>query len=805
MLAPLLTLAREIYARMEADSGSRALPALRLPGLAVQALGGEAGLSDALCRLGSRLSCLLLDEFQDTSRAQWAAILPLAVESLSAGGRLTYVGDVKQAIYGWRGGDARLFDAVPEEPELKAIIPRPRKRELRENWRSHPAVVAHNNAFFSLLADPPVAEKTLDAMLPRETPEKFRLEAAAMAATAYSSVRQDIPPQKQWEKDPRSAAAGVRLYMAEGKTIAAVEALVRDRMRSLFLEELPPVWKPGDVAVLVRAGDEAALVAEWLTAWGLPVVTENSFLLAAHPLVGRLISFLTFLDYPPDDLAFWEFAAGPECLGGADAQDGFAPADWLAARALDPGDRRLPLHQVFRRDFPALWESCIAPFLSGAGLMSAYDTLSEALKRFSLPERMPEQNPFLRRLLEIAHLAESRGHSSLAAFLSFWRECKEQEKLPLPENMDAVRIMTIHKAKGLEFPVVVLPFHHKGKRREPPLTATVREGLPVLTRAGREIEDVYYPACIMDELERLNLLYVAWTRPIYALHAFITRPESVSTPLTRALETLLGVYRERQIAPPCQWEDLGGPLAAQSGEPTFPAQSGEPAYPEQSDEPTWPEQAGQSTLPEERSANSPRSGPPPRPWQPMNWLPRLKIHRSPQPDFSFTPRQRGILAHLCLEQLILSPESGAELRRREVERAVRQGIRLFPLPLQDPETIAEEMAAGLAWFSSLPEAGFWLRHGLREQDILDEAGRMHRVDLLVDPLADPARREADKIGDAALYALDYKTGQEYDEHTRQIRRYMRLAALATERRVCGILVYLDLQRLVRLDAGDVLP
>jgi hypothetical protein len=184
----------------------------------------------------------------------------------------------------------------------------------------------------------------------------------------------------------------------------------------------------------------------------------------------------------------------------------------------------------------------------------------------------------------------------------------------------------------------------------------------------------------------------------------------------------------------------------------------------------------------------------------MDWLPRLKIHRSPQPDFSFTPRQRGILAHLCLEQLILSPESGTESRRREVDRAVRQGIRLFPLPLQDPETIAGEMAAGLAWFASLSEAEFWLRHGLREQDILDEAGRMHRVDLLVDPLSDPARREAGGAGDVPLCALDYKTGQVYEEHARQIRRYMRLAAPATGRRVCGILVYLDLQRLVRLDA-----
>jgi hypothetical protein len=186
----------------------------------------------------------------------------------------------------------------------------------------------------------------------------------------------------------------------------------------------------------------------------------------------------------------------------------------------------------------------------------------------------------------------------------------------------------------------------------------------------------------------------------------------------------------------------------------------------------------------------------------MNWLPRLKIYRSPLPDPSFTPRQRGILVHLCLEQLILSPESGDNSLQRDVDRAVRQGIRLFPLPLQDPEGIAREMATGLAWFSSLPEARLWLAHGLREQEIMDEAGRMHRVDLLIDPAPSSRRAEASA---EPLYALDYKTGREYEEHERQIRRYMRLAALASGRTVYGLLAYLDMRRLARIEPEGLLP
>ena len=185
-----------------------------------------------------------------------------------------------------------------------------------------------------------------------------------------------------------------------------------------------------------------------------------------------------------------------------------------------------------------------------------------------------------------------------------------------------------------------------------------------------------------------------------------------------------------------------------------------------------------------KSANAQTSSPSLRP---MDWLPRLKIFRSPLPAPAFTPRQRGILVHLCLEHLILS-EASPSGRERDVARAVRQGMRLFPLPLDDPDGIAREMAESLGWFASLPEAPLWLSRGLREQGIMDDAGRMHRVDLLVDK------------GDGAMHAVDYKTGQARNEHHVQVRRYMRLASASTGRPLRGFLVYLDERRLLEVPA-----
>ena len=118
---PFVELARELSGQVP-DFLKRegAVPAAFVPRLARQVLSGDYGVPEAFCRLGTSLTHILVDEFQDTSREQWEAIHPLVLEALSRGGSLTWVGDVKQAIYGWRGGDATLFDEVRSDAELCA-------------------------------------------------------------------------------------------------------------------------------------------------------------------------------------------------------------------------------------------------------------------------------------------------------------------------------------------------------------------------------------------------------------------------------------------------------------------------------------------------------------------------------------------------------------------------------------------------------------------------------------------------------------------------------------------------------------
>ncbi|MDR2076518.1 MAG: UvrD-helicase domain-containing protein [Desulfovibrio sp.] len=766
-LVPLAELAHELFARLEAAgrNGGR-IPLARIPALARQTLRDGAGVPDALCRLGARLTHLLLDEFQDTSQEQWEAIRPLAMECLAGNGSLTYAGDRKQAIYSWRGGEIRLFDQVAAEPELTAVAGPALSRQLRENWRSRPAVVEHNNAFFSLLANPEIARQTLAAMLPRQTPPAQVERAAADCVRLFADVRQTLPPGREKAAGERGLA---RLYTVDGSSTAAVEAAVHNRLERLFLQELFPSRSYADVAVLVRSGQEASLLAAWITRWGLPVVTENSFLLRNHPLVAQLVAFLAFLDYPPDDPAFWTFLSGPECFGRRSGLDPEQLTDWLAGiTPVRPGGRP-PLYQLFQRDFPEEWRIWLAPFHTQAGLMSAYDLLAEAMRRFDLAA--PDQLPFLRRFLEIARLAEEEGHSSPAAFLAFWDTAETKEKLPLPESMDAIRVLTIHKAKGLEFPVVILPFQHKGRRGDEEIHAAAWKGGKIPARAGRHLPEEYYAARVTEELERLNLLYVAWTRPVEELHAFLTRPASLaaSFPLAQGLAILTEQYRQTFGQTLCQWETLAAcakeDASAKEGAPAEAAPAGSP-------------------LP----AAVPRSAPPEPSWRPLAWLPRLKIYRSSLEEKDFTPARRGILAHLCLENLLLARPENAAARREDVRRAVEMGLRLFPFPLKDPEGTAREMRACLDWFAALPRAALWLASGLREQSILDEKGALRRMDLLAEEPGDPP----------TLWVLDYKTGQAPKEaplYHLQVRRYMGLLGRARSLPVRGALVFLDERRL----------
>lgn len=720
------------------------------PGLAAAALSGEAGVPEAFCRLGTQLSAMLVDEFQDTSREQWQALKPLALECLANGGRMFMVGDVKQAIYGWRGGDARLFDEAARDPDLTAVA-ETSPGNLECNWRSLRRVVAFNNDIFSKLGEPETARRVAEAMTGGETSGFSPL--AANVAGAFADARQNDPP------GGRNPGGHVKLMRVRGENIEGLTENIHEALEHILMDDLLERRPPGDVAVLVRTNNEAALVSQWLVDWRVPVVTENSLRLGEHPLIREMLSALAFLDYPLDDAAFFEFVSGGRMLHHIGGPSREALFSWLAE---DPGKR--PLYRRFAEDFPEVWDRLLAPFVRRSGLMGPYDTVCELARAYGLLTRFPGDEAFLRRFLEVVYAAEQSGRLSLSSFLEYWNESGPEEKVPLPEHLDAVRVLTMHKAKGLEFPAVVAPFHHWPFKTDGTLCVHDFEDMRLLAPLRKGLGKTWDMAAAPIYQEQLHLLYVAWTRPREELFCLITGTRNTDgNPICRALDVLL-----EDIA---FTEDEYGQTVYEIGEPP------------------------ENSAPQKPAPKAPPAQPLPEPeavGEPMAWLPRLKIHRnlsrempreellSPSP--AFDERARGGLFH---EALDLAAGPG---KPRDPKVLAGKVLSVCPAPC--PAEVAGQLQGALSWVFSHPELAAFLDNGRPEASIMDDAGNLHRPDLLA-------------TGEFGTCIVEYKTGTAQPEHEAQVRRYLHLIRKmdAFSEPLFGVLAYLDQRRTVRVEAA----
>jgi ATP-dependent helicase/nuclease subunit A len=471
---------------------------------------GEGIGAYAFVKLGSTVRHFLIDEFQDTSRAQWEALLPLLDESLSTGGSLFYVGDVKQAIYGWRGGDRRLFREVAMD-YFPSVPPGGRTGgTLIDNYRSRPLIVEFNNGLYSLLTDEQFAQKIAGIILGE------RASGWATALLAQSIARNFEDVEQRIASHLQEARGTGKVEIASFR--APTEEL-RQAVKVRLIGEVQEVWerrRGKGIAVLVRRNKDAEDIAGWLMAEGIPVVTENSLRLRSSALIKGLVAFLRFLDYPLDDLSFWGAIAGRLFQGLPDLSQ--EDLEFF----ISEGRWQPPLYKAFERRFPKAGETFIKPLLASVGFVTPYDLAREVAERFRLFERFPGEPIFLYRFFELIFQSEARGLRSLAHFLQYWDEGGMEEKIGLPEEVSAVRVLTIHKAKGLEFPVVFIPLTNWPL--EPPRLAKLDDGsFANLKRPlPAHLEKERTMMMINDALETLNLLYVATTRAEEELYLYET-------------------------------------------------------------------------------------------------------------------------------------------------------------------------------------------------------------------------------------------------------------------------------------------
>jgi len=443
-------------------------------------------IEQVVYRLDARLAHLLLDEFQDTSPAQWRVLRPFARRIVDRPGETFFcVGDVKQAIYGWRGGVAEIFEAIPHE--LKELKP----QQLNESYRSSPVVIDLVNQVFSSLVDN-------DAL--NNYPQAARAWAARFRS--HSTACRDLPGYGRLESAPLAEEgekpSDVTLDFA-ARRIAALRAAAPGR----------------SIGVLVRRNKSVARLIHRLRRQGVPASEEGGNPLGDCPAVQLLLSLMRLADHPGDSASRFHVARSPL----AEPLDFERFDDDQTARRLSTELRRRLLADGYG---PTVydWTNLLAPHCD------------------------PRDWDRLMKLVEMAYDYDPRATMRADDFVDWVAEQRVED----PSSSD-VRVMTVHQAKGLEFDVVVLPELDYNLLGQPPRLVVGRAGptepaervcryvgekvRPILPRVFVEMFET--DQCQRVE-ESLCLLYVALTRAVHALHIIVgpSRPSERQVPSTPA-------------------------------------------------------------------------------------------------------------------------------------------------------------------------------------------------------------------------------------------------------------------------------
>lgn len=429
-------------------------------------------------KAGTTFLHVMIDEFQDTSTLQWRNFKTLLLENMSAGNSCLLVGDVKQSIYRFRGGDWGILAGIRKEfPRHPVDV-----QELTTNYRSQRRVIDFNNRFFARAA------AILDELSPTEGDDRI--------ATLYADVAQ------------RCAADGdggyVRVHFTDRRAGGDVGRPADDlrmddleaQVRSLHAAGLPY----SAMAVLVRWNKEAAaLIDRFATDCpDVPLVSDEAFLLAASEAVQLLVHAMRYLADPTDTIA----------LAFVARHSSAAAADWAACE----GDHPAALADT---EFISRREALLA--------LPLYELQEELIRLFGL-DRRPGQAAYLMAYLDQVLAFLDDNPSDIRLFLEHWTDVLSGRSIPAAE-VEGLRVLTIHKSKGLQFHTVLLPFCDWAIERDRPddlLWCEPAEApydelplVPVPTRAMAR-ESIYAADYehehFQRRIENLNLLYVAFTR-----------------------------------------------------------------------------------------------------------------------------------------------------------------------------------------------------------------------------------------------------------------------------------------------------
>lgn len=461
-------------------------------------------------KVGQRINNYMIDEFQDTSGMQWENFLPLVRDSLSAGNKDFIVGDVKQSIYRWRNSDWKLLDEQLDVDFAKEGIHR---ETLKMNWRSAKNIIDFNNTIFTLGAS--LLQETYNNALPEEGSEKLKAFSTRIEK-AYAGLYQEIPDKN------KNNEGRVKIEFVDTEEHNWTEYVLEQL--PLQIEELQDRgYNLKDIAILVRTKKEGADVANCLleyksrnndSQYRYDIISDEALYVNNAKSIKLIVALLKYLRNPQDAslkaLAVYEYFKYSNQLNAEDALEQYFSAN---------------------NDLP---ESILAELLRIREL-PLYEMTEELFGLFRNAMEDDEQ-VYMQSFLDMVLDYTVRNSSDLDAFLTWWDETGVNKTIFTPDGQDAVRIMTIHKSKGLEFGAVIIPFCNWEIDHRlttilwcHPKVGPFNQLHLVPVKYSQKLKNTIFDYEYFDErlhafIDNINVLYVALTRPRNELIAYAPRP-----------------------------------------------------------------------------------------------------------------------------------------------------------------------------------------------------------------------------------------------------------------------------------------
>ncbi|MFG6685177.1 UvrD-helicase domain-containing protein [Mariniflexile sp. HNIBRBA6329] len=442
-------------------------------------------------RIGEKFNHFFIDEFQDTSTMQWQNLIPLLDNSLASDkGTAMLVGDAKQAIYRWRGGKAEQFINLFYKKANPFPILEQKVKDLKFNFRSFKEVVTFNNGFFNYLSNQVFNNETYKNL--------------------YENAHQNISKQED---------GYVELSFLDIEKDDDRDALFCENTLKTIERCLENNFTLDAICVLVRKKKEGVAIANYLSQHHIPIVSSETLLINNAPEVQFINNLLGLLIQPKNN------------------ELKIAVLDYLATSFSIENK-----HDFFSSHLPLsltqLFKSFEAHhvFINNQNLLQLplYDLAETIVRSFNL---VKTSNAYIQFYLDVVLDFSQKKGSDISGFLDYFNKKKDNLSIVSPKGQNAVQIMTIHKSKGLEFPVVIFPYADLDIYRELepkewfPINKDVYNGFShTLLNFNKDFEnfgdaglEIFNNHKSEQELDNINLLYVALTRAVEQLYIITTK------------------------------------------------------------------------------------------------------------------------------------------------------------------------------------------------------------------------------------------------------------------------------------------